>query len=143
MIAKKWFWSCLWFVNLRLGTSYLVRRTKNFLLKPKWAPNFEISNKKVKDCEVLLVRPRKVFWYVSVTQTFAGEQEIIGKAFQLYSIVARPICSIWKSKIYQLSRRFLRQLLSYFTIFHSFLPILTGWGRQFFLLFQLKPQEKY
>ena len=43
MIAKKWFWSCLWFVNLRLGTSYLVRRTKNFLLKPKWAPNFEIS----------------------------------------------------------------------------------------------------
>ena len=43
MIAKKWFWSCLWSVNLRLGTSYLVHRTKNFLLKPKWAPNFEIS----------------------------------------------------------------------------------------------------
>ena len=42
MIAKKWFWSCLWSVNLRLGTSYLVHRTKNFLLKPKWAPNFEI-----------------------------------------------------------------------------------------------------
>ena len=43
MIAKIWFWSCLWSVNLRLGTSYLVRRTKNFLLYLKWAPNLEIS----------------------------------------------------------------------------------------------------
>ena len=100
------------------------------------------NNKKVKDCEVLLVRPRKVFWYVSVAQTFAGEQEIIGKAFQLYLIVARPICSIWKSKIYQLSRRFLRQSLSYFTIIHSFLPTLTGWGRQFFFTVSIETPEK-
>ena len=90
-IISQQMWLCLWFRNFRLGLNCRF-------MSMCWVKINQ--NKKVKVCEVLLVRPRKVFcdmfqWHCTLNLRRRTRSNL--QTF-LYSLILRLIFRIWKIK---------------------------------------------